>query len=538
MWLLQVPCVPNRAGQAADVRHDRATLTPAMAHNIEAAKSGRSTCATCGEKIAKGEVRVAELYQDAHVGPVRYNEYRRGDDYVRVRDDAREAIHRFHHLACALAKHPAVLRTALSRPHDAALIPDRAALDRQLAEALEEERKQRVAAATERLSAKPETAAADPNLDPLLAQLADAPENPELVAIIGDLFQSRNDPRGELIAIQLATRTLKRERGPEIGGPRSRSQAIEDPTAKGMIQRRDELMAHLTPRLDAADRSIWGLGFVRRIELGPKSSSRLLELAGLWTHPSVRVLGELRVELPAVANDEATIEHLAAVLPRSLRRLEIGGSAQGAASLAPLLAALPRLDELALIQRRADPTLAHARIAKLALHGGAYADNLALLSPDGLPAVREIAIRDWTHRGDPLGALARSRWIQVAERVHLDEPYRGPMTDTEPLSLDAVAALRGGLSGRKLPRLEITSVAIPLPARTALGELCIELVCPASSVVLGEATTHVEHANKPEWGRGKIVKRHDGKLEVKFPKAGVKVFKADAPFLVPVEGDE
>jgi PHP family Zn ribbon phosphoesterase len=41
-----------------------------MAHDIEAAKSGRSACATCGEKIAKGEVRVAELYQDATLGPV------------------------------------------------------------------------------------------------------------------------------------------------------------------------------------------------------------------------------------------------------------------------------------------------------------------------------------------------------------------------------------------------------------------------------------------------------------------------------------
>jgi len=51
-------------------------------------------------------------------------------------------------------------------------------------------------------------------------------------------------------------------------------------------------------------------------------------------------------------------------------------------------------------------------------------------------------------------------------------------------------------------------------------------------VVLDETTTHVTFACKPEWGRGKIVKRANGKLEVKFGK-DVKVFKADAPLLVP-----
>ncbi|MBA2544251.1 MAG: hypothetical protein H0V17_31695 [Deltaproteobacteria bacterium] len=508
-----------------------------MAHDIEAAKSGRSACATCGEKINKGEVRVAELYQDATVGRPQYEEHYRGDgNYSRSRSEHREAIQRFHHLQCAVDKHPALVKTALNRAHDSALIEDRAALEKQLAESLDGERKQRVAAATARLAAPVETAAADPNLDPLMEQLAETPEDPELIGIVGDLYQSRNDPRGELISIQLATRNLKRERGPEIGGARTRSQEAEDPTARTMVQRRDELMAFLTPRLDSADRSVWGLGFVRRLELGLKSASHIEELAGLWTHPSLRVISELRLELPAVADDAQVISHLATLLPKSLRKLEIGGSSQNASSLQPLIAALPRLQELVLLSRRGDPAIAHDKLSKITLHGGAYAETLALLVPKKLEAVKELAIRDWGFIHDPFAAFARSKWKKAIDRLHIDEPAKNTMTDNPPLPMEMVDALREGLGKHKLPRLEITGVAIPLPVRAALAKLCVELVCPAASVVLDDATTHVTHANKPEWGRGKIVKRHDGKLEVKFGKE-VKVFKADAPFLVPAVDD-
>jgi len=510
-----------------------------MAHAIEAAKSARSTCVTCGEKIVKGEVRVAELYQDAHLGPPRFESHHghAGERYS-ARGEGREAIHRYHHLACAAAKHPAVLKTALDAAHDPTLIPDRAALDQQLAEALDAERKARVAAATARLAAKPEAAEVDPNLEPLLVQLADHPEDVELLTVAGDLFQSRGDPRGELISIQLATRTVKRERGPEIAGVRgARSKgAVEDPTARTLIQRRDDLMAELSPRLDSADRSVWGLGFIRRLELGTKSGGRLLELSGLWTHPSLRVLAELKVEMPLRSDDTTILAQLAELLPRSLRRLEIGGHPQGTGALGKLVSALPRLEELGLLSRRADPALTHPRIAKLALHGEAYDDSLALLDPGKLPAVREISIHQWSPSTGPFEALSRTKWLAVIDRLHVDEPSRAYMQDPAPLAMSSAETLRDALAGRKLVRLEITGVPIPVPVHAVLAASCEELVCPAASVVLDDTTTHVEHSNKPEWGRGKIVKRHDGKLEVKFPKIGVKVFKADAPFLKPCGG--
>jgi hypothetical protein len=60
--------------------------------------------------------------------------------------------------------------------------------------------------------------------------------------------------------------------------------------------------------------------------------------------------------------------------------------------------------------------------------------------------------------------------------------------------------------------------------------VCEELVFPMPAVAADQALW-VEHASKPEWGRGTIVRRFDGKLEVKFPGHGVKVFRAAAPFL-------
>jgi hypothetical protein len=40
----------------------------------------------------------------------------------------------------------------------------------------------------------------------------------------------------------------------------------------------------------------------------------------------------------------------------------------------------------------------------------------------------------------------------------------------------------------------------------------------------------IEHTGKPEWGRGKLVREYDGKLEIAF-SSGTRTFKADAAFL-------
>jgi len=523
-----------------------------MSHRIEAAKSGRSTCVTCGEKIAKGDARVAELYQDSQRGPMRFEERRSsGGDYYRVSADDREAIHRYHHVPCAASHHPAVLASALRAPHDPALIADRAALDRQLADALEAERKQRVEAASARIGVPREPTVTDPRLEPLLARVAETPDDLEALAIIGDLLSEHGAPQGELISLQLALRELKAERAPDTPGRTLRGQQLAvrasrdretvDPKRAQLLQRRDELMASLAPRLHSADRTSWGIGFVHRLELGDKSSGRLADLMNLWRHPTMRVLSELRLDLGASTDHAPTFRQLAVELPRSLRRLEIGGRESSEHVLAEVVAALPRLTHLVLISARGgDPSIAHPTLTDvgfegdrnvLVTHGDAQADAIATLSLDALPAVRGVTVRDWHHRVDPLAALARTPWLARLDRIHI-----GPSSRTHERSsvtLETVAALRDALGDRKLARLELTGVAITLPVRAALAELCAELVCPAASVTLDAETTHVTHANKPEWGRGEIVKRNAGKLEIKFPGVGVKVFKADAPFLVP-----
>ena len=486
---------------------------------------------------------MAELYQDSQRGPMRFGEERGHDgEYYRVREEGREAIQRYHHIKCAATSCPTVLASALRASHDPALIEDRAALDRQLADALEAERKQRVEAAAARIGVPSAPIVTDARLEPVLERLADSPDDLEGISIIGDLLSENGDPQGELISIQLALRDMKPEREPERLGLTLKGQQLNvrtprereavDPKRAQLLQRHHELMASLAPRLDTADRTTWGIGFVRRLELGVKSCERLPELVSVWRHPTMRLLTELRLDLRTRADHAPTFQQLAAELPRSLRRLELCGRESDDHPLAQVVAALPRLTHLVFLSGRAgDPSIAHPTLTDVEFHGSTHADVIATLSVDALPAVRGVVVRDWSAQTDPLAALARTPWIARLERIHIDAPSR--VDERSPFTADTAPTLRNALGGRKLARLEITGVPTTLAVRAALAELCVELICPAASVVLDANTKHVKHANKPEWGRGKIVKRQGDKLEVKFPEVGVKVFKADAPFLVP-----
>jgi Poly(ADP-ribose) polymerase and DNA-Ligase Zn-finger region len=79
---------------------------------IEVAKSGRSTCRSCRNTIAKGELRLGEETENSF-----------GDD----------ASYRWHHMKCAASKVPDALRAALATFTDD--VPDRAEIDQLLAEA-------------------------------------------------------------------------------------------------------------------------------------------------------------------------------------------------------------------------------------------------------------------------------------------------------------------------------------------------------------------------------------------------------------------
>jgi len=84
-----------------------------MANVIEEAKSGRASCRTCKKAIAKGELRFGEEAPNAF-----------GD----------QPSMRWHHLACAAERLPAELKEVLD--HHPGDVPDRAALEKTMADAL------------------------------------------------------------------------------------------------------------------------------------------------------------------------------------------------------------------------------------------------------------------------------------------------------------------------------------------------------------------------------------------------------------------
>jgi len=59
----------------------------------------------------------------------------------------------------------------------------------------------------------------------------------------------------------------------------------------------------------------------------------------------------------------------------------------------------------------------------------------------------------------------------------------------------------------------------------ALAALCDALVMPTiADEPAAIAAMEVEHAGKPEWGRGRVVDRRDGKLTIEFPGGVGKKF--------------
>ena len=337
----------------------------AQGHRIELARSTRSKCATCDAPIMKGQARVAELYKHG---------------------DIASPIYRYHHIECAIDACPLVVRNALDTVIVADGIVDRDAIAARVAARLERERTERrqryeATAAAARAAAAPPAERPDGALASLLDQLAAAPDDAAVLGVLADELQARGDARGELIATQLALATAKSD---------------------GLIRRRDELMTELAPKLEHGDRCLWSTGFVRRLELTGKTANKLDEMIGLWRHPSLRFLRELRITFFTPGDATTALPALCDVLPPTVRRLELASATD-----------------------------------------------------------------------DMLAQLARA-----------------------------------------LPAVEIVLPQAPAP--------------PAPPTVHKD---FARHTGKPEWGRGKIIRRFDGKLEIKFPKIGNKVFRADAPFL-------
>jgi uncharacterized protein DUF3553 len=281
----------------------------------------------------------------------------------------------------------------------------------------------------------------------------------------------------------------------------------------------DRLAVPLGPRATCT----WGIGFIRRLEIAT-------DRAVPWTHASLRLLRELRLPHP-------NLTRIAGV-PSTVRTLEIEVDYYD--GLQPALAAMPRLERLVVHGTLRSP-LAHDALVQLVFrdpsHFGAAAAMGPYLTAAALPALRELEIPclaeehrrspitgniDFVDDIDPLVICLRDQGL-LAQLTHLALP-RGALSER------GVDALVGGLAGHMLARLDLEG---SLLSAASIGRLaaCAQDLVFTEPAAAADAPLWVEHLKQPAWGRGTIVRRFDGKLEIEFEHAGTKVFKAGAPFL-------
>jgi hypothetical protein len=389
---------------------------------IEASKTGRAKCVVCDTVLEEGSPRLSETVRDIGIP---------------------QPIQRYYHLRCALAIVPDVLARGLSNARID--VPDRAHLEAKLAEhaAREEARRtERYEAqvAAERDAHRVPKASLDPVTFQLTEELLDNPHDTGVLGVLADQLQRDNDPRGELIAVQLAL---------AAAGPRAEDLDTDDDDdepldrrdreIKRQLARRAALLARFALPIDPTDRTVWGVGFIRRLELLGKSAHRLTAIAGIWKSPSVRLLSELRVTF-ASSHDAQWIERLSDVVPASLRRLELGhANDQVLPGVPQVVADLPRLETLAVVGRFELAALASGSLRRLELAGADLNASIGTLPIAKLPQLAEL-------------------------RVALG-------------SIDDVQLLAATLRKRTLKRLELrTAVALDPRERAKLGKLADDVV--------------------------------------------------------------
>ena len=318
----------------------------------------------------------------------------------------------------------------------------------------------------------------------LLAQLDADPGDRDLLAVLADHLQTLSDPRGELIALDLANRP---ERAAQV--------------------RRNQVRALLTPALANQMKSRWGIGFIGRLEV---PSHALGDSEDLFAHPSLRLLGELRIEA-----GDTSLRLPARSIPPTIRRLDISRGVLDASVEG--ITELRRLEQLSLDGSQdipdelAQPVLRHLTLRRF---------DGELITPRHLPAVTRLSLRG--HDPGLVSHLATTDWL--AQLTALD--FEDVQIDEHEIPLLAKA-----LRGRKLAELTLHRTGTPARAREALQLLCDQLVFPDGRQV---SAAYVVHLNKPEWGRGTVVRRYEDKIDVEFA-SGTRTFKADAPFLRPSE---
>ncbi|MBW2734640.1 MAG: TIGR02996 domain-containing protein [Deltaproteobacteria bacterium] len=375
-------------------------------HTIEPAKSIRSSCQGCRGLIAKGALRLREVF---------------GSQY------SRDPVSRYYHLGCGVAHVPHVFRQALADcPHE---LPDRAALEEQLAEVLTIVD---AAQSTDETSVQYHT---------FIAQMCANPDDEATQLVFADWLQEVNDPRGELIAIQ--------------------AQKQDSPNDASVLERERELLrihgTCLLPR-PLPGRVAWRRGFIERFQLTDGSNLVRSQLQTLFAHPSMALLRELSVEIEAA---EVLVSANLPALPRSLAVLELDvgvlgdwtsyGSALG--DVSALVDTTESLRRLRLVGHANIEVMAHGKLVALELRTrdarergvhapGALSLSVAAritkLSPQRLPALRHLRVEANAGLEEVCHAVVSSRLLAQLSRLVL----RGQVSNRAARTL--AAGLRNG----------------------------------------------------------------------------------------------
>lgn len=247
-----------------------------------------------------------------------------------------------------------------------------------------------------------EAAQMDPREPALEAAIVADPDNDAAYAVYGDWLEHQGDPRGALIALQLAAKAGDAK--------------LDAAAKKHLAEHADYFIGSLAALGDGA--ISWSRGFVDKLYLHEASTAMAHTLAGALAHPSLRFVAHIAVTGEAGGDEAASV--LAAHVPPTLRGLRL--RFRRTHDLAALWPVMPNLRRLTL-----------------------FGEKLALGDLD-LPVLERLDISDQELSYASMHAIAHAPW-PVLERLRIDfgNGYR-----TGDASIDDVFAL---LARSDLPAL-------------------------------------------------------------------------------------